>query len=291
MSIFVTGATGQLGSLVIQHLLQKVPASEITAVVRNVEKASALANLGVEVRHGDYLVPESLYKAFAGASKLLFISSPDADDTLRIVQHANVVKAARDAGVKHIAYTGYAFAEQSAIPLAQVHLATEHAIRTTNIPYTFLRNSLYTELFVNPGLAASVEHGALVTNAGSGTINTATRSDLAKAAATVLTEEGHEYKTYNLVSNQTWNFDDLAHIVSKVSGKNVVHRSVTFEEEKHILVNAGLPEPVAVLMANIYNAVSDGETSKTSDDLQKLIGSLTPLEETVKQALQGGGSN
>lgn len=112
--------------------------------MRNVEKASTLADQGVEVRHGDYNQPESLQKAFAGVSKLLFISGPDSDNTLRIVQHANVVKAARDAGVKHIAYTGYAFAE-SLIPLAYVHLATEYAIRTTNTPYTFLRNALYTD--------------------------------------------------------------------------------------------------------------------------------------------------
>ncbi|MUG70715.1 SDR family oxidoreductase [Paenibacillus validus] len=286
MSIFVTGATGELGGLVIEHLLKKVPAAQITAVVRNVEKASSLAGLGIEVRYGDYMKPESLQQAFAGASKLLFISSPDSDDTLRVVQHANVVKAARDAGVRHIAYTGYAFGEESIVPLAQVHLATEHAIRTTGIPYTFLRNSLYTEVFINPGLGASVEHGAIVTNTGRGTVNSVTRSDLALAAATVLAGEGHENKTYNLVSNQTWSFDDLAQIVSEVTGKKVVHQSVSFEEEKNILLNAGLPEPIAVLMAGIYHAVSVGETSKTSDDLVKLIGTLTPLKDTVKQALQ-----
>lgn len=287
MSIHVTGATGELGGLVIQNLLKKVPANQIVAVVRNVDKASALSDLGVEVRQGDYLNPESLQQAFAGAEKLLFISSPDSDDTLRIVQHANVVKAARDAGVRHIAYTGFAFAEESNIPLAQVHLATEHAIRTTQIPYTFLRNSLYTDVFVNPGLGASLEHGAIVTNTGEGKLNTATRSDLALAAAAVLTGEGHENKVYNLVSNQTWTYDELAQIVSEVSGKNIVHKAVSFEEEKNILLGAGFPEPVAVLFAGIYQAVAEGETSGTSDDLVNLIGQLTPLRETVKQVLQG----
>jgi NAD(P)H dehydrogenase (quinone) len=286
MSIVITGATGQLGGLVIQNLLKTVPASEIVAVVRNVEKASALAALGVEIRQGDYLDPESLQKAFADADKLLFISSPDSDDTLRVVQHANVVKAARDAGVKHIAYTSYAFAEMSKIPLAQVHLATEHAIRTTNIPYTFLRNSLYTEVFVNPALHASVEHGAVVTNTGAGRLNTVSREDLALAAAAVLIGEGHQNKTYSLVSGQTWSYDELSQIISEVSGKQVVHQSVSFDEEKHILLNAGLPEAIAVLMAGIYHAVSEGETSQTADDLQNLIGSPTPLKVTVKQALQ-----
>lgn len=286
MSIAVTGATGPLGGLVIQHLLKKVPASQIIAIVRNVEKASTLADQGVEVRHGDYNQPESLQKAFAGVSKLLFISGPHYDNTLLIVQHANVVKAARDAGVKHIAYTGYAFAEESIIPLAHVHLATEYAIRTTNIPYTFLRNALYTDFFVNEGLRASIESGAIVTNAGSGIVNSVTRNELALAGATVLTEEGHENKTYNLVSNQPWTFDELAQILSEVSGKKVVHQPVSFEEEKNFLVNAGVPEPFAEITAAIYDAISKGEASKTSDDLQKLIGSLTPLKETVKQALK-----
>ncbi|GGF99044.1 SDR family oxidoreductase [Paenibacillus abyssi] len=287
MSIMITGATGELGSLVVNHLLKKVAADQIVAVVRNVEKAAALADLGIEVRHGDYNDQESLTQAFAGASKLLFISSPDNDDTQRIVQHANVVKAARDAGVKHIAYTGFAFAEQSVIPLAHVHLATEQAIRTTKIPFTFLRNALYTEVFVNPGLGASIAHGAVVTNTGTGRINSATRNDLALAAAAVLAEDGHENKTYNLVSSQTWSYDELAQLISEISGKQVVHQAVSFEEEKNILIGAGFPEPVAALFAGIYQAVAEGETSKSADDLKNLIGSETPLKASVQQALQG----
>ncbi|EIJ81378.1 hypothetical protein PB1_00495 [Bacillus methanolicus PB1] len=287
MSMVVTGATGILGGLVIEHLLKKVPANEIIASVRNVEKASKLADLGVEVRHGDYMDMESMKKSFEGASKVLFISSPDSDNTLRVRQHANVVQAARDAGIKYIAYTGYAFGEQSQVPLAFVHMATEYAIRTTNIPYTFLRNSLYTEVFVNPGLNAAIESGELVTNAGNGRLNAVTRNDLARAAATVLTEEGHENKNYNLVNPKPWSFDELAQILTEVTGKKVVHRSIAFDEMKEYLVKAGLPEPVAELSASIYDAVSEGETAKTSDDLTNLIGTPTSLKEVVKQTFQG----
>lgn len=287
MSIYVTGATGELGSLVIAHLLKKMPASRMTAIVRNVEKASFLAGQGIEIRYGDYSDPASLAKAFAGASRLLFVSSPDSDDTNRIVQHANVVKAAKEAGVGHIAYTSFAFAEQSVIPLAHVHLATEHAIRTTGIPYTFLRNSLYTEVFVNPALHASVEHGAVVTNTGNGTLNTATRNDLAAAAAEVLAGEGHENKTYTLVSDQTWSFDELAQIMSEITGKPIAHHAVSFAEQKSMLIrDPGLPEPVAGMIAGIYQAVAEGETSKTSGDLRSLIGTPAPLKDTVKQVLQ-----
>ncbi|KIL49410.1 SDR family oxidoreductase [Jeotgalibacillus soli] len=287
MSIVVTGATGGLGNAVIQHLLKKVPASEIIASVRNVDKASDLANQGVEVRYGDYHDFESMKKSFEGAEKVLFISSPDADDTDRIGQHATVAKAARDAGVKHIAYTGFAFGEESNLPLALVHMATEYAIRSTNIPYTFLRNSLYTDVFVNPGLAGAVQSGELVTNAGIGTINAVLRDDLAKAAATVLAEEGHENKSYNLVNPQPWSFDDLAHALTEVSGKEVKHRSVSFEEAKDYLVNIGLPAPIAELSAFIYDGVAKGETSKSSQDLYNLIGTPTSLKDAVKAALQG----
>jgi NAD(P)H dehydrogenase (quinone) len=288
MSIAITGATGSLGGLVIQHLLGlKVPANQIVAVVRNVEKASALAELGVEVRYGDYNDPASLEKAFNGVAKLLFIPSPDAhDESLRIVQHANVIKAARDTKVGHILYYGYAFAESSGVALAFTHMATEYAILASEIPHTFLRNGFYTELFINPGLAASVAHGAVVTNAGSGKVNTVTRSDLALAGATVLTQKGHENKAYNLVSNNPWDFDELAKIITEVSGKPVVHQAVSFDEEKAILLQAGLPESVAMLFASIYSQIALGETSKASNDLQQIIGTQTPLKDTVKQALQ-----
>ncbi|TWI59110.1 SDR family oxidoreductase [Halalkalibacter nanhaiisediminis] len=287
MSIVVTGATGFLGNQVIELLLKKLPANEIIASVRNVEKASGLVDRGVEVRYGDYLDLDSMKKSFKGASKILFVSSPDSDNTFRIRQHATVVQAARDAGVKHIAYTGYAFGEESQIPLATVHMATEYAIRSSDLPYTFLRNALYTDVFVNPGIAGSVAAGEVVTNAGNGKLNAVSREDLAKAAATVLLEDGHENKSYNLVNPQPWTFDELAEILSEVSGKNVVHRSVSYDEAKEYLKNVGLPEPIAELSAGIYHTIAHGETAKTSNDLTNLIGEPTPLKDLVKRALQG----
>lgn len=286
MSIVITGATGHFGNRVIQELLKTIPASEIIASVRNVEKANELAGLGVEVRHGDYLDYESMKKSFEGATKLLFVSGPDADNTLRIRQHANVVQAARDAGVKHIAYTGYAFGETSQIDLALVHMATEYAIRSTGVPYTFLRNSLYADVFINESLAGSVAAGELVTNTGDGKLNAVSREDLALAAAAVLTGEGHENKSYNLVNPSPWTFDELATVVSEVSGKQVSHKKVSFDEMKDYLGHVGLPAPVAELIAGIYHAVSTGETAETSNDLTNLIGQPTPLKEIVQQALK-----
>lgn len=288
MSIVLTGATGQLGGLVLQHLLKKVPASEIAVAVREPEKAYAMTDLGVGVRHGDYNDAASLNKAFAGASKVLIVSSPNHDDTIRIRQHATAVEAAKKAGVGHIYYTGFAFAEKSALPLAHVHLATEHAIRTAGIPYTILRNSLYADLFLNPGLLAAVESGELVSSTGHGKLNTATRNDLALATATVLAEDGHENQAYDLTLTQAWSFDDLAQVLSEVSGQPVAYRSVDSAEMKSILLQSGLPAGVADMMTGIYQTIANGDTSATSGDLEKLIGSkLTTLKQQVEQLFAG----
>lgn len=288
MKILVSGATGHLGGLVIEHLLkeQGVPVEQIVALAREPGKLSALAAQGIEVRQGDFSDPASLAQAFAGIDKLLFVPTPDSDNTLRVVQNANVTKAARDAGIKHIAYPGFAFPEKSSSPLALVHLATEYMIKTTGIAYTFLRNSFYADLFVNPSLQQSVQHGAIVTNTGNGLVNTVSRNDLARAAAAVLAGEGHGNKVYELALSKPWTFEELARVVSEVSGKPVIHKAVSFEEEKTLLTGAGLPEPVALLFAGIYDSIAQGETSGASDDLEKLIGSAAPLEELVRQALQ-----
>ena len=284
MKIIITGATGQLGSLVIQHLLNKVPASHITAVARNLDKAAALAGLGVEIRQADYNDPGSLNDAFRSGTKLLFISSSATDDPLRVVQHANVVKAARDQNIQHIAYTSFAFAEDN--PFALVHLATEYAIRTTKIPYTFLRNGGYTEFFINSSIKTYIQNGKITTNTNKGKVNSVSRSDLALAAATVLTNEGYQNKEYNLVSNNPWSFDDLADILSNISGKSVIHQQASFAEVKELLVGSGMPEFYAETAAFVYSTIAAGKMERTSDDLLKLIGSPTPLKELVVKALQ-----
>ncbi|GCF11566.1 SDR family oxidoreductase [Dictyobacter arantiisoli] len=284
MSIVVTGATGGLGSLVVQYLLKRVPTSEIVVTVRHPEKAAALAEQGIEVRYGDYDDPASLQKAFAGADKLLLISSSLLDDTARIRQHATAIEAAKNAKVGHIIYTGVGYAEKISMTLAQVHLASEQALRTTGIPYTILRNTFYTHLYVNPGLKAAVERGELVTSAGNGKLNTATRSNFALAAATVLTQKGHENKIYELTGSQPWTFDDLAQLLSQVSGKKVVHRSVSESEIGAELKQLGMPEDFIPFQIMIYRTIASGEFASTSNDLQKLIGSAyTPIEASVRE--------
>jgi NAD(P)H dehydrogenase (quinone) len=287
MSIIVTGATGHLGGLVIRKLLEKIPVNRIVACVRDREKAGRLLPPGLEIRQADYNHFDSLRQALAGADKLLFVSSPDLDNTRRAIQHATVALAAREAGVKHILYTGFAFAEESKMPFASLHLASEYAIRTTGLPYTFLRNALYTDdAFISPALKAAVAAGELVSNCRQGKINAVSRADLARAAAAALSGEGHQNKTYNLVAPRPWDFTELARVLSEISGKKIAFRPVPAEEGKGQLVVAGVPEPVAGFLSFIYEQVAAGETARTSPDLEALIGKAITLREDVAAVLR-----
>jgi NAD(P)H dehydrogenase (quinone) len=287
--IVVTGVTGQLGRQTVKYLMEKgVSANQIRGVARNPQRAAGLiSELGIEVVQGDYDDTPSLVKAFEGASKLLFISAPSYDNTLRIRQHASVVEAARNAGVGHIIYTGIAFPEKMKLGLENVHLATEYMIRTTNLPYTFLRNAFYLEILVNEGLRGIVASGELVTSAPTGRMNYVARNDLALAAAIVLSSDSHENRIYELANPQPFNFDEFAILLSELAGKPVKHRVVTPQEAMNLMVQAGVAEGGAAFMVHgVYSAIEEGQFSFVSDDLVKLIGSAyTAPAQAIRQAL------
>lgn len=288
--IIVTGASGHLGSAAIRHLIDLgVQAGDIVGIVRDKEKAAALAELGIELRLGDYDNAASLPAAFEGGEKLLFVSASSMDNTLRIRQHATVVEAARNAGIKHIAYTGIAFGERMTIGLENVHLATEYMIRTTGADYTFLRNGFYLELLVNegtPGIAAS---GAVISAAPTGKLNYVTRDNLARAAAVVLTQEGHANKIYELTAPQPFSYDEYAAVLSEVSGKPVAHKALPALEAVSTLVSAGVPEGGAGFLIHVIDgAIERGEFAHPSNDLIDLIGdAYTPLKSAVESVFKG----
>lgn len=281
--IVVTAATGELGKLVVQHLLNKVPASEIAVSVRNIEKAADFADLGIEVRYGDLDDPASMEKAFADASKLLLISSPQDESISRVRKHVSAIEAAKKAGVGHIVYTSFAFADVDAFaPLANVHLATEYALKASGIPTTVLRNTWYQELYIHPGLQAYMDNGSIINSAGTGTINTVTRDDLALAAATVLAEDGHQDQVYELASTQSWSYGELADILSQVSGKKVTYQSVSDADSLQGMIQAGLPEGLVQFLVAIDSKMSAGTEGRTSTDLEKLIGKKpTSIHESI----------
>ncbi|WP_328865807.1 SDR family oxidoreductase [Streptomyces sp. NBC_00304] len=283
MSIVVTGATGELGRLVIDQLLTTTPAAGIAAVVRNKEKAAAIAALGVELRIADYSRPETLDGAFRAGDRVLLISGSEVGS--RVAQHAAVIDAAKAAGVAQLAYTGILGGPDADFLLADEHKVTEQLILDSGLPYTFLRNGWYTENYT-ANLAPVLTHGAVVANAGDGRIASATRADYAAAAAAVLTGEGHLNKAYELSGDVAWSFDEYAAEVARASGQEIVHNDVPAAAHQEILVGAGLPADFAAILVDVDEAVRRGRLAGTSGDLARLIGRpTTPLADTVTEAV------
>ncbi|MEV1288118.1 NmrA family NAD(P)-binding protein [Micromonospora sp. NPDC049679] len=269
--IVVTGATGALGRTVVADLIDSVGPDGFAIVVREPARAAGLATIGVRVHRGEYDDPAALRAAFVGADRLLFVSSPVIEEEIRVLQHQNVVAAAADAGVGHVVYTSFLGAPTSELPLAGAHVATEKAIAESALIYTFLRNSFYTEVFVNPGLTAAVTAGEITSAAGNHRLNTATREDLAHAAAAVLVGKGHDNRAYEL-AGPGWTFPELAEVLTEVSGTPVAHRPVELAETGP--------------MSPIYAAILAGELQQEPRQLEALLGRPpTGLRETVRAAL------
>ena len=281
--IVVTGASGQLGKLVVAELLKAVPASRIVVAVRNPQKAQDFAAKGIEVRQADYARPESLTAAFAGAEKVLLISSSEVGQ--RVAQHRAVADAARVAGVKLLVYTSILNADSSNLLLSQEHKATEAYLRACGMPFTLLRNGWYTENHTG-SLAAAVEHGAVLGAAREGRFATATRADYAAAAAAVLTGKGHENKVYELGGDEPYTLAELAAEIARQTGKPVAYKNLPQAEYAMALTGFGLPEGLAGAIADADAGASRGELDTRSHDLSKLIGrSTTSMPQAVAAAL------
>ena len=219
--IVVTGATGRLGQLVIDGLLQRVPPAQVVAAVRTPGKAAPLAARGVTVRRADYNEPDQLSAAFAGADRVLLISSNDPLQS--VAQHTAVIEAARQAGVSLLAYTSLWHADSSTLLTAVPHRLTEPVIRDSGVPYTFLRNNLYTDHYAL-AIRQAVKSGVFVGSAGAGRVASATRTDYAAAAVAVLTGHGHENKVYELGGDAAWDYHELAAVLSKVTGHEIAYQ-------------------------------------------------------------------
>lgn len=283
MKIALTGATGQLGSIVVETLLKNVPAESLVASVRNPDKAEGLRASGVDVRHGDFDQPETLDTAFAGVDRLLIISA-DGDNDTRIRQHKAAVDAAVRAGVGFIVYTSVGHADTSSLFLAPVHRATEAFIRESGIPYAFLRNNWYLENEMG-SIQAAAAGAPWVTSAGEGKVGWAARRDYAEAAAVVLAGEGHENAVYEL-SGQPATQAELAAIVGGVLGKEVPVQQVNDEAYSSIMAGAGVPEAALPIVVAIQAAIREGALDIDSGDFVKLLQRpLTPLSEGVSAML------
>jgi len=281
--IAITGATGQLGHLVLQNLLKTTAASQIVAIVRNPAKAEALSQQGIVVRQADYTDEAAFTAALQGVDKLLLISSSEVGQ--RTPQHRNVIHAAKAAGVKFIAYTSLLHADKSPLGLHVEHVETEKMLADSGIPYALLRNGWYTENYLASAPPA-LEHGVFIGAAGEGKIASATRADYAEAAARVIAEEGHAGKVYELAGDEAWTLSELAAALSKQSGKNVVYQNLSEADFAAALKSVGLPAGLADMLADSDVGAAKGGLFDDSRTLSALIGRpTTPLAESIKGIL------
>ncbi|GAA4228951.1 NAD(P)H dehydrogenase (quinone) [Streptosporangium album] len=264
--IVVSAASGTLGRLVIDRLLTRVPAGDVAAAVRVPGAAADLRARGVQVRHGDYDDPASLREAFDDARRLLLISSPELDPARRVSHHQAAVDAARIAGVGAIAYTSFLGAGTDGTG------ATEKAILDTGLPYTMLRHPYYSEAFLNPGLRAAVASGELTDATGGRGLNTASRADLAEAAANVLTGEGHLGRGYDF-TGALWTYPQLARTLTEVCGTPVTYRET--------------PDEASGALRWLNGQVRAGALEAQTTDLQRVLRRpATTLHQAVTAALR-----
>ncbi|MCY8005424.1 SDR family oxidoreductase [Bacillus haynesii] len=285
MKMLVTGATGKLGSKIVEKLLETVPADQLAVSVRNPEKAEALRGRGVDVRQGDFDRPETLESAFQGIDRLLIISA-DGDNETRIRQHGNAVAAAERSGVRFIAYTSIANARDSKNFLAPTHKATEEAILKTGIPYSFLRNNWYLENEMS-SIQGVLAGAPWVTSAENGKVGWALQQDYADAAAAVLSGEGHENTVYEL-SGELLTQEEIASALGEVLGKEVPVQHVDDAAYRDIMKNAGVPDFLIPMVVDIQKGIREGTLEVSSDDFEKVLGRpVTPIKEGLAQIVGG----
>jgi len=278
--IGITGATGQLGRLVVEKLKQRVDADNLIALVRSPEKAT---DLGIATTAFDYNKPETLIEGLQGIDHLLLISGNEVGQ--RKVQHQNVIDAARQAGVRWIVYTSLLRADSSSLSLAPEHLETEELLKASGIPYTILRNGWYTENYT-ASIPGALGAGAFVGSAGDGKISSASRADYAEAAAIVLSSEDQVGKVYELAGDEAYTLKDLAAEISRQTGKDIPYNNLSESEYADVLASLGLPEPLAQAIASWDVGASKGDLFDDKKVLSHLIGRpTTPLVESVKEAL------
>lgn len=283
-TILVTGATGHLGRLAIDALVDRgVSPGDLVALVRDASRASDLADRGVVVRTGSFDDPASLDAALAGVDRLLFISGSEVGR--RVEQHRNVVDAAVRADVELVAYTSIVRADSSPLALAAEHRDTEEALAASGLPTVLLRNSWYVENYTGQ-VHVQLEHGVVLGAAGEGRVSAATRADFAEAAAVVVSEDGHVGQVYELGGDRAFTLAEYAAELSEQSGTPVVYRDLTVADYAAALVGAGVPEGYAQALASSDDGLGRGALLVETGDLSRLLGRpTTPLSEALALVL------
>lgn len=284
--ILVTGATGQFGSQAIDHLLSKgIKASEISALVRDEVKAEMLKAKGIATRIGDYTDHDSLVRAFQDVDKLLLVSSNDRQAIEnRTAQHINVIKAAKEAGIKHIVYTSFVrkpgFQESAIAAFQNSHVQSEAFLKESGIGFTILQNGMYMEMIPIFAGDKVTETRTILFPAAEGRASYVLRTELAEAAAHVLTTQGHENNTYTLTNSVSESFYDIAAALSDAIGQEVSYQSPPTDEFQSTLRQFGVPDLYIGMFSMWASAVAQGVMDVNDDMLTQFLG-RTPT--TVKQ--------
>lgn len=269
--ILVTGANGHLGSATIDFLLAKKPGIHIKGLVRSEEKGETLRAKGVEIAIGDYTDYDALVRATQGVETLLLISA--SSPTNRYQQHANVIQAAKANGVQHIVYTSILKASaDSKFSAAIDHVETEKELQASGIDYTIMRNTYYAD-FLLMIIGNALETGSFFYNAGHGKANFAARNEMAEAnAAVLLNPAAHRNKVYEITAASTYSFDEIAAMLSEMTGKSVQYVDISDDVLKENMLKAGLPEEVAKMMVSIGVSIREGQFDVVDPALETLIG-------------------
>lgn len=273
MRIVVTGATGHLGRVAVESLLARgVPAADIVAGGRTTERLADLAAAGVDVRHLDYDDPDSVTSALRDAQRVLLVSGSELGN--RVAQHRTVIEAAARAGVELLGYTSIPYADTTGIALAREHRGTEAVLAESGVPHVLLRNSWYLENYTAQ-IPTALEHGAILGSAGEGRVSAAPRSEYAAAAAAAIVADDQAGQIYELGGDEGFTMAEFAHAISTSAGQPVVYRDLDPRELTAALVQAGLPEGYAAVLADADEAIARGELHVTTGDLSRLLGRPT----------------
>lgn len=288
--VFITGATGQLGKLTIDFLLQKgIAANEISALARSAEKAEELKAKGINIKIGDYDNYDSLTAAFKGVEKLLLISSSEMTKS-RAVQHINAINAAKECGVKHIIYTGYMRkAEDPNSPLwflVKDHIDTEKHLKESGINYTLFENGYYLDMLMDFIGQNILETKTIFVPAKNGKINFVLRADIAEGLANVVTTNGHENKSYNIGSEKAVSFYEVAQMITDITETPIQYVSPEPEVYVKTLIQHGVPETWANVFSAFAVAFADNIMNIDTSDLSNILGRKpTSVNEFLKNTL------
>ena len=284
--LLITGANGKLGRLIVEEVLRRAPDAPLAVSVRDAAAAADLAERGVDVRQADYHDLDSVRAAFAGVDRLLLMPTPAPDPDARVAEMIPVAQVAAEVGVKHIVYPGAAEVEGLDFPLLDSHTRVFDAIPATGVQATHLRVNIYAEVVAGE-VQGAIAAGELAAPVGDATVAPVLRTDLAAAIATVLLEEGHEGRTYDLAGPDAIGWNDLAQLASERAGKEIPFRAIGDEEAAKRMLAAGIPEAFVPAMLGFYGAYRAG-WSGPSEDLARLAGrSGTPSLQAVAAVLDG----